>query len=1588
MPTSERWLRTLMDHQPNYLQPIPPAMDSQVIPLSATGLSALLILAQVGIRAYHSTRDCDAAKRPSSDTMEGVRADVGQTLEEGHGLKGFVHRSGGRVVLTYKLARLLSCVALLCLAIATVCNGFLGTDLTDDVLPSDWGAFAQCAVYLYCSFLAVISVSSSRHSSLVSSHLSFVLSVTWAVYVYRDVLPLGTTTRSPADAHEGTLLWAKFAILTIAATVIPILVPRPPLNTAPGETLNTEQSAGWYERRMYSWLNETVAKAHRVKHLPLDELPPLARSDSTAVLVDESLKHLDPLQTKSKRHLFWGILALFHREYALAALLTAGTSIIGLTWPLATQGILASLEAGSASTIRPWVWLAVLFLGPLVEMVCEEWYGWTMNRMSVHTEAIVTELLFQHALRIRVKSETSNEDPRDEPAPPTTSVGGGDAGPAAEEKPKDGFLVGKLNNLITSDLASVTEGNREWLRLRASFSFFASRRIEEGLNNVSRLFLDALRAVIQSPARIGIAIVFMYSVLGWSALVGLATLVALLPFPGYLSSWIQSFQKGMMSTTDARVQIINEVLNVIRMIKLFGWEPRVAAQIEERRLAELKFLSKTRWLEILNNLFNYIIPFITMVVTFATYTVLMKGELTASKLFSSNAAFLIIQQQMHAIFFQIPVLTQARVSLDRINNFLHETELLDEFARPASAQDIASSPDLSFPAPSSSDEVFGIKQTSFTWSNEADVSTPATVESQQSRRFVLHIDGEVLFKRGRMNLILGPTGSGKTSLLMALLGEMHARLMGPESFVSLPRTGGVAYAAQESWVLNDTIRNNILFGAPFDEMRYTKVIKQCALERDLSLFDAGDKTEVGEKGITLSGGQKARITLARAIYSSAEILLLDDVLAALDVHTGRWIVDKCFKGDLVRGRTVLLVSHNVALARPIADFVVALGADGRIVSQGSLEKTLREDKELSAELAEEEALLKEADTEGLQDDLENENAQKDGENSGKLIVAEEVEEGQVGWDTLRLYLMNTSSRPIIYWIVCLSMFTVTHSVMNSQSYLLGYWAAQYENHAPSEVSVAYYLSLYGVLVLGTVSAYAVVWFFYIIGSMHASRVLHHRLVSSILGTTLRWLDITPTSRIIARCTSDIQAIDTSVPRYLLSVIECTIFMLLRVLATALMAPVFILFALVVGIAGATLGRIYIKAQMCVKRELSNTRAPVLGHFGSAITGLVSIRAYGAQDMFKKESYLRLDRYNRAALIYNGLNRWVTVRVDSMGNVLSVALAAYIIYVARLSASDAGFAMAMAGGFSINVLFWVRTVNHLQVCANSIERVQQYLTIEQEPKPSASGIPPAYWPASGDLRVEKLSARYSADGPRVLHEISFEVKSGERIGIVGRTGSGKSSLTLTLLRCILTEGKVYYDGIATDSINLDALRSNITIIPQTPELLSGTLRRNLDPFGQHDDATLNNALRSAGLFSLQENMSAENGARLTLDSEIAGGGSNLSVGQRQILALARAIVRRSKLLILDEATSAIDYDTDGIIQNSLREELGRDVTVITVAHRLQSIMDADKIMVLDAGRIVEYDAPRMLLQKEGGYFRSLVDGSGDKAALYTQAGCAL
>ncbi|KAJ6555137.1 hypothetical protein DFH09DRAFT_573964 [Mycena vulgaris] len=1497
-------------------------------------------------------------------------------------------------ILRFRVARLLGCLGLVALSVVSIVDeredaaGTRREFLVRGILMG--------APYLYASILAALSISPKNTRHRLIRHVNCVLFVAFCVYVYRDILPFATFTRVPEDLDQGPKLWAKIALLFFSAVVIPVFTPRQyipvdPLN--PMAVPNPEQTASIFAFAFYFFLDHIIFLAYRESQLKEDDLYPLCDTDTSTHLKSRSFKYLDSFAgSKSRHHIFFGLMRIFYREFSLLAGLLVFRVLVNFSSPFAMNQLLQYIETrdepGPAAVVRPWVWIVLIFLGPILGSLGWQLYIFINTRTLVRTEAIITQLVFAHSLRIRMKAETTaakestgTPSPAVEAAASVTREGSdgestaetetatlenGESSSRSEEesatvqastsiiksagtkepgtpvkeeaKKAEGSLVGKINNLVTTDLGNIVDSR------------------------------DFSVLLIYVPCQIALGIWFLHSLLGWAVWVGLGSIVALAPVPGFLAKFVQSVQKERLKRTDERVQSVSEAVNVLRMVKLFGWEGKMKERIEDKRDAELTWIRKRRFIEVTSGLINFLIPVFTMTVTYGTYTLIMGKPLNASKVFSTMTVFDLLRESIEQITGWLNQLATGKVSLDRVNEFLKKTELLDAFDEKPET--------VLFPADPSADERIGFRNATFSWSKESDGSS---TRSQQE--FKLKIDGEVLFERGRINLVVGPTGSGKTSLLMALLGEMHWIPASPDSWYNLPRGPGVAYAAQESWVLNETIRDNIIFDTPFDEERYKKVLYQCALEPDLGLFQAGDKTEVGEKGLTLSGGQKARLTLARAVYSKASILLLDDVLAALDVHTAQWIVEKCFGGDLVKDRTIILVTHNVALARPIAHFVVAFGSDGRVESQGSISEIAKRGP-LAAQIREDQKILdktqQEIDTEApVAEPADAKPA------DGKLIVAEEIEVGHVSAAAVKMYLLAIAGKyPFLFFAFFFGGLLFQQVFVAGRTWMLGYWAKQYDYMPAEEVNVIYFLSIFVGFVFMSTATWAVFFVVLVFGQLRASKVIHKNLMSSILSAPLRWLDVTPTSRIITRVTNDVRAVDDSLANLCWPLAVIIISMMVRFGAVVIYTPIFFFPGIFVGAVGAWIGQIYIAGQLPVKRLMSNSRAPVLAHFGAAIAGIVSVRAFGAESKFSIESLARIDRYTRAARSFYNLNRWVSIRVDLLGSLFSAGLATYLVYIKHTSAGDSGFLINMAVTFTSMLLWVVRILNEFEVQGNSLERIQGYINVEHEKPATETGKPPAYWPASGELQVDHLSARYSQDGPEVLHDISFHIKSGERVGIVGRTGSGKSSLTLSLLRCIPTEGSVMYDGVETSELNLDALRSSITIIPQVPELLSGSLRANLDPFGQYDDAELNYALRAAGLFALQNEMDE---GRITLDSSISTGGSNLSVGQRQIFALARAIVRKSKILILDEATSAIDYKTDSIIQNSLRQELRGDVSLITVAHRLQTIMDADKIMVLDAGHIVEFDSPKELLKIKNGKLRALVDESGDRDALYTMAG---
>ncbi|WWC60298.1 uncharacterized protein I303_102867 [Kwoniella dejecticola CBS 10117] len=1404
----------------------------------------------------------------------------------------------------------------------------------DDYSSLEWGEFGVVGFYTYTLIFAFLLLCLRPATPLrrhLIAHVDTLLVVGWAIYAYRDLWPLLTYNLVPSDLNNA-VTWSRVAILSVAAVFIPLLrprtyVPADPLNPTPENEIHPEQTAPWLFYIFYEYMTGLVWRAWKTPSLPYDDLHPLADYDRAELLYSKHIDTLDPIRRREKglkpRNLLIGLLDVFRKEVIIICAMAALSAVAEMAGSVGINKLLDYLEKdGEGATLKPIVWVAFLFIGPTIGSLTIQYYIFTTTRCLVRSEALLTQLLFDHALRLRMKDAIDDGSEKGtangtgpeiriedltEPAPggteavlsgdgpesnENTEVGSSngsnkgkkdDKEAAADEeakKTKGQGLAGKINVLMAADVESVLEGR------------------------------DLALVFVYTPIQLALCIYLLYRILSWSALVGMLTMVITLPIPGLITKLNAQFQHRRMAATDSRVDSITEAIGALRMIKMFGWEDRIKERIAAKREDELHLIWQRRLMTLAVIILNQILPVLTMVVTFAMYTLVQGKQLSAATVFTSMVVFELVKSQMGMCFYLINAFVTAWVSVQRINKFLASSEMIDEYSEGKIAT-IKTSEQLE----AETEGLIKIKNATFSW---------GPVESGNTQDFSLRIP-DVTFVKGKINLITGPTGSGKSSLLKALVGELHFEQK-QGSFFHLPREGGVSYAAQESWCMSDSIKDNILFGEPYEHDRYVNTLRACALEPDLKLFDDGDDTEVGEKGITLSGGQKARLTLARAVYSKTDIVLLDDIFSALDTLTSRWIIDNLFKGDLMRDRTVLLITHHVGLAAPIADYMLAFNQDGSVKSQG-----LIEDAELPDEDIEKEA---QEDVKATDEAISAEKQAEEKKPSHKLVKDEEKSEGRISKRAL-ISFFSTFGGPI-FWLLYFILVLGGQGFNAFQTYWLGRWARAYEeSEHPERVSAVYYLGLYIVWVLlslGSLAGSAVLFY---VGAIKGSREIHRKLTNMIFGAYMRFLDSTPVGRIISRFTKDMKNVDGSFTDTFSEVADITTGLVLKFAVVIALVPIFSIPAVIIGAVGALLGEVYIHSQLSVKREMSNAKSPLFSHFSAAVNGIVSIRAYGAQQKLRAEAQRKADKYTRAATALQS--------------------------------------QSMAISFSAMILWWVRLVNEMEVQGNSVERIEDYLVIDQEPKSTESKQPPAAWPTSGSIVLDKLSAKYSPDGPTVLDKLKVTIASGEKVGIVGRTGSGKSTLALALLRMIPTTGSVIIDGRRTEDVNLHALRSQVTIIPQDPVLLSGSLRFNLDPFGEHDDAELNDALQSSGLGQTRQ-PGQEGGTatpqRLTLDTQIAAAGGNLSQGQRQLVALARALVRNSKVLILDEATASVDFETDALIQRSIRN-LPSSTTVLTVAHRLSTVMDYDKILVLGSGKVLEYDSPNTLRSNPNSYFAKLV-----------------
>ncbi|THH32259.1 hypothetical protein EUX98_g1936 [Antrodiella citrinella] len=1106
---------------------------------------------------------------------------------------------------------------------------------------------------------------------------------------------------------------------------------------------------------------------------------------------------------------------------------------------------------------------------------------------------------------------------------------------------------------------------------------------------VAQRFWD-FSGIFSSPVRLTIAMVFLYQILGWSSFAGVAVILVAYVLNYPLAKYNVFITRKSWGARDRRMNLVNELFQNIRFLKFYGWETRWTQRVRDSRENELKWRVRENVVSTLISFIWIWIPSATALSCFLCYTYVAGQKLTVSKAFTSVALFSQLQEPMSLLPQQVFALLHAYVSMQRIEQFLKEPEV----------PDWACSLKSTGQPPSSDEGKVGFEDAAFEW----DIAPKSDIPS----RFTLG-PLDIQFPKGNMTLVSGATGSGKSALLAALLGEMHCT----SGRVIMNKLGHqVAYCAQNPWLEHATIRDNIIFASKFgyDEARYNTVIEACALTRDLEIFEAGDMTEVGEKGITLSGGQRARIALARALYSQATCILLDDPLAAVDMHTAQHLVKNVLSGDLARDRTIILVTHHITLCLPVASHLIEL-ANGRVIRQGSIE-----------ELRAQGLLQKVVDAEDIPEDLVNESKEgagmseapvdmvpgDEGHNilpkkagDGKLIDAEARAEGRVA---LRTYLMYIKAAGIFSWVLIVILMILLRVITIGNQFYLAKWGEAFEdpqesvasmtswtpwwNRLPNpNVNVLPWLLIY--LYISLAGAFSVLLFIAVgyYSSLQASRSLFSAMLASLAGAPTRFYDTTPIGRILNRFTTDMNCIDYNLLNSVRAAMSGVLNFLASIGVIVYVVPTFAPFAAVIAWLYVRLAPSYVQASRDLRRLESISLSPAFAGFDELLRGLPHVRAFAMESRYQNGFYKKVDKFQSYDHVYWLVANWLMWRYDCLGSVI-VFLSTIFALQSGVKDSLAALVIVQAGVFAEASRQLVRVLAQLELDANSVERVIEYLEVPQEAPAVTSVKPPAYWPSSnGELAVEKLVVKYAPDLPAVLHDLSFTVRPAEKLGIVGRTGSGKSTLALSLLRIVeASGGRILIDGIDISTLGLDDLRTRVTIISQDVSLFTGTIRSNLDPFEEHTDEECWEVMERCHLTTILKSATASSNktgdSKLTLDMPISQSGS-LSAGERQLVAMARALLRRSNVVILDEATSQIDEELDNQIQRTIREEF-RGSIVITIAHRLRTVLDYDRILVLGAGEILEFDTPKSMLNKPGGVFREMCRASADWPLLQTLA----
>ncbi|KAI1386478.1 ABC transporter [Hypoxylon trugodes] len=1381
----------------------------------------------------------------------------------------------------------------------------------------DNGRWTNVAVLAYAFILGLLRLINDlewRHIAL--HHVNFSLTISLIVILIGELLPYVDTNYSKklsamVICGMSTLGAAVFVAFVTRREWIPPSLDLGISENIPSREPSLEETCSWLEYYVtYEWLTPLVLRGMR-REVSLDALPKLPWYDEPLIL-------LSRIQEARRRgnSTFWTLACFLRKELITMACFIASSFILEMIAPFAMYKLLGYLSAPSDSLYRPWIWLVLLFIGPLSRAVCAEQYIFTSTRLVVRIRAALTQELYYKAMG----SMELDDDVFAEIA---------STGKEKEKNQQNTTSTGRLANLMGADIYAIARGR------------------------------EIVQVVCGISVGTAMSLIGLYKLLGWSALVGIVTMVLLTPLPVLIGRRMVGIQRDIKRIQDSRISVISEYLAAIRAIKYFSWEEAIIKRVNEIRFSEQRRLWALNVLFVSLNSVTEAIPNLSLILIFTLQVLVRKEPLTADVAFTAITLVRTLRRNLAMASNMSRSFTAAGVSIKRLDRYFDNTTPLP--SHPAGKLHI----------------------------NEA------TFRRHKKAAFALK-DISIEFVEGGLNVVTGQSGSGKTTLLMSILGETIIE----GGSITCPKD--IAYASQSPWLQNETIRENILFNSPFEPVRYDRVINACGLPIDFDEFPERDETEVGENGASLSGGQKSRVALARALYSKAPLILLDDVFSALDAKTSALLWEEAFCGDLLKGRTVVLVTQLPWIA-PQADLTIML-ENGLIKDIQQNLGVVRKSVTLNEELIDEGNV--DAAAEGTAP--HSNGITTNGKSSdGDAKNVEDKRQDEVSQEALRtgsstrlqfIQYMRLFGNPI-YAMAAIAMTILSTASMVGTGLWVAVWVDAYDKD--DAYDIGFYLGIYALWSLGDVFLSGLAYIAYESGGWFAARSLHTTFIKAVLSVPLSWYKTTPIGRVVNRFSNDMDSIDSMLVSMLRMTLEMLVRLCFQILAVSSVMPVFMIPAAACCVVGILAGEMYTRVSVAVKRLVSSSQSPLFAQFADSLAGLPIIRARANMpQIFGNQLAEKLRVFEKASEAQFNLNRWVALKVDMVTTLVTLSAGAIAISKAGLVAAGlVGFSLTNATTLSTLIIFFVRAGNELEIELQSFHRVREYANVEPEEKPEEyksvgeysddpESAMPENWPTSGEVEFRNVTIKYDLDGPEILKNINLKFAAGERVAVVGRTGSGKSTLVLSLLRFTnIVSGQILFDGVDITKFPRKKLREALTIIPQEAVLFNGDVKSNLDPTGTVPTETLEKALQyCSGIASFQYHQNEEhaqnngvngtnideppNDIGITLSTPVKPKGENFSHGQRQVLSLCRALVRKSKLMLLDEATASMDYETDQGIQEVLRKELnehGRDRTLVTIAHRLKTIIDYDRVVVMSAGSVQEVGSPKELYEARGQFY---------------------